>query len=195
MGVETDFPQSYPSLAREFQKNIYFCFIDYARAFDCVDHNRLKNSERDGNTRPPDLPLEKPVYKSGRTVRTGHGATDWFQIGKGVHQGCILSPCLFNLYAEYIMRNAGLEEAQAGIKITRRNINNFRYADDTTLMAESEELKSLLMNVRVKSWLKAQHSENEDHGIQSHHFMANRRGNKGNSERFNFGGFQNHCRW
>ena len=98
------------------------------------------------------------------TVRTGHGTTDWFQIGKGVHQGCILSPCLFNLYAEYIMRNAGLQEAQAGIKIAGRNINNLRYADDTTLMAESEEkLKSLLMKEKEesgKSWLKAQHSEN-----------------------------------
>ena len=98
------------------------------------------------------------------TDRTGHGTTDLFQVGKEVHQGCILSPCLFNFYAEYIMRNAGLEEAQAGIKIARRNINNFRYADDTTLMAESEEeLKSLLMKVKEeseKSWLKAQHSEN-----------------------------------
>ena len=98
------------------------------------------------------------------TVRTGHGTTDWFQKGKGVHQGCILSPCLFNIYAEYIMRNAGLEEAQAGIKIAGRNINNLRYADDTTLMAKSEEeLRSLLMKVkeeRGKSWLKAQHSEN-----------------------------------
>ena len=96
------------------------------------------------------------------TVGTGHGTTDWFQIGKGVHQGCILSPCLFNLYTEYIMRNAGLEEAQAGIKIARRNINNLRYADDTTLMAESEEeLKSLLVKVKErKGWLKARHSEN-----------------------------------
>ena len=95
------------------------------------------------------------------TIRTGHG-TDWFQIGKRVCQSCILSPCLFNLCTEYIMRNAGLEEAQAGIKISRRNINNLRYADDTTLMAESEEeLKSLLMKVKErKSWLKAQHSEN-----------------------------------
>ena len=110
------------------------------------------------------------------TVRTRHG-TDWFQIGKGVLQGCILSPCLFNLYAEYIMKNAGLHEVQAGIKIARRNINNLRYADDTTLMAESEEeLKSLLMKMKEerKSWLKAQHSENEDHGIWSHHFMENR---------------------
>ena len=114
--------------AREFQKNIYFCFIDYAKTFDCVDHNKLwKNSERDGNTRPPDLPLQKPICRSGTTVRTGHGTTDWFQIGKGVHQGCILSPCLFNLYAEYIMRNAELEETQTGIKIAGRNIKNLRY--------------------------------------------------------------------
>ena len=114
------------------------------------------------------------------TVRTGHGTTDWFQIGKGVCQGCILSPCLFKLYAVYIMRNSGLEEEQAGIKIARRNINNPRYADDTTLMAESEEeLKSLLMKVKVKVELKAQHSENEDHGIWSHHFMGNRWGNRG----------------
>ena len=119
------------------------------------------------------------------TVRTGHGTTDWFQIGKGVHRGGILSPCLFNLYAEYIVRNAGLEEAQAGIKIAGRHINHLRYADDTTLMAESEEeLKSLLMKVKEeseKSWLKAQHSENKDHGIQSHHFMGNRWGNSRNS--------------
>ena len=112
----------------------------------CVDHNKLENSERDGHTRPPDLPL---YAGQEATVRTGHGTADWFQIGKGVHQGCILSPCLLNLYAEYIMRNAGLEEAQAGIKIAGRNINNLRYADDTTLMAESEEeLKSLLMKVK-----------------------------------------------
>ena len=137
--------------AREFPKNIYFCFIDYAKAFDCVDHNKLENSERDGNTRPPDLPLEKSVCRSEATVRTGHGTTDWFQIGKGVRQGCILSLCLFNFYAEYILRNAGLEEAQAGIKIARRNINNLRYADDATLMAESEELKSLLMKVKEES--------------------------------------------
>ena len=110
-----------------------------------------------------------------------------FQIGKGVHQGCILSPCLFNLYAEYIMRNAELDEAQVGIKIARRNISNLKYADDTTLMAENEEeLKSLLIKVKEESensWLKAQHSENEDHGIWSRHFMANRWGNNGNSER------------
>ena len=112
----------------------------------------MENSERDGNTRPPDLPLENLYAGQEATVRTGHGTTDWFQIGKRVRQGCILSPCLFNLYAEYIMRNAGLEEAQAGIKIAVRNINNLRYADDTTLMAESEEeLKSLLMKVKEES--------------------------------------------
>ena len=98
----------------------------------------MENSERDGNTRPPDLPLEKPICRQEATVITGHGTTDWFQIGKGVCQSCILSLCIFNLYAEYIMRNAGLEEAQAGVKIAGRNINNFRYADDTTLQAESE---------------------------------------------------------
>ena len=127
--------------------------------------------------------LLRNLYASQEaTVRTGHGTTDWFQIGNGVSQGCILSPCLFNLHVEYIMRNAGLEEAQAGVKIAGRNINNLRYADDTTLMAESEEeLKSLLMKVKEEreSWLKAQHSENEDHGIWSHHFMGNTWGNSG----------------
>ena len=109
----------------------------------------MENSERDGNTRPPDLSLRNLYADQKATVRTGHGTTDWFQIGKGVGQGCTLSPCLFNLYAEYIMRNAGLEETQVGIRIARRNINNLRYADDTTLMAESEEeLKSLLMKMK-----------------------------------------------
>ena len=124
----------------------------------------MENSERDGNIRPPDLPPEKSVCRSGSNMRTGHGTTDWFQIGEGVRQGCILSPCLFNLYAKYIMRKAGLEEAQAGINIAGRNINNLRYVDDTILMAEGkEELKSLLMEVKEESrkrWLKAQHSEN-----------------------------------
>ena len=149
---EIKLPTTVGSLRKqEFQKNIYFCFIDYAKAFDCVDHNNLENSLKDGNTRPPDLPPEKSVCSQEATVRTGHGATDWFQIGKGVRQGCILPPCLFNLYAEYIMRNAGLEEAQAGIKIAGRNINNLRYADEITRMAESEELKSLLMKVKEES--------------------------------------------
>ena len=126
-----------------------------------MDHNKLENSERDANTRPPELPPEKPVCSQEATVRTGHETKDWFQIGKGVHQGSILSPCLFYLYAKYIMRNAVLEEAQAGIKISRRNINNLRYPDDTILMVESEELKRLLMKVKEESenhWLKT-HSE------------------------------------
>ena len=139
--------------AREFQKNIYFCFIDYAKAFDCVDHNKLWKILKEMGIPDHLTCLLRNLYAGQEaTVRTGHGTTDWFQIGKGVHQGCILSPCLFNLYAEYIMRNAGLEETQAGIKIAGRNINNLRYADDTTLMAESEEeLKSLLMKVKVES--------------------------------------------
>ena len=111
----------------------------------------MENSKEMGIERPPDLPLEKPVCSQAAAVRTGHGTTDWFQIGKGVRQGCILSPCLFNLYAEYIMQNVRLDEAQAGIKIAGRNIHNVRYADDTTLMAESEELKSLLMKVKEES--------------------------------------------
>ena len=123
------------------------------------------------------------------TVRTGHG-TDWFQIGKGVRQGCILSPCLFNFYAEYIMRNAGLEETEAGIKIAGRNINNLSYANDTTLMAESkEELKSLLTKVKEeseKASLKLNIQKNKDCGIWSHHFMANRWENSGNSDRLLF---------
>ena len=139
--------------AKEFQKNIYFCFIDYAKAFDCVDHNKLWKILKEMGI-PEHLICRLRNLYAGQeaTVRTGHGTTDWFQIGKGVCQGCILSPCLFDLYAEYLLRNAGLEEAQAGIKIARRNINNLRYADDTTLMAESEEeLKSLLMKVKEES--------------------------------------------
>ena len=156
--------------AREFQKNIYFCFIDYTKAFDCVDHNKLWKILKEMGT-PDYLTCLLRNLHAGQeaTVRTGHGTTDWFQIGKGVRQGFILSPCLFNLYAEYIMRNTGLEEEPAGIKTAGRNINNLRYARFTTLMAESEEeLKRLLMKLKEKSgkcWLKAQHSENEDHGI------------------------------
>src|SRR5574337_408256 len=139
--------------AREFQKNIYFCFIDCAKAFDCVDHNKLWKILKEMGIPDHLTCLLRNLYAGQEaTGRTGHGKTDWFQIGKGVRQGCILSPSLFNLYAEYIMRNAGLEETQAGLKIARRNINNLTYADDTTLMAESEEeLKSLLMKVKVES--------------------------------------------
>ena len=126
--------------AREFQKNIYFCFIDYTEAFDCMDHNKVwKILKEMGIPEHLTCPLRNMYSGQEATVRTRQGKTDWFQIGKGVHQGCILSPCLFNLHAEYIIRNAGLEEAQAVIKFARRNINNLRYADDTTLMAESEE--------------------------------------------------------
>ena len=120
-----------------FQKNIYFCLIDYAKAFDCVDHNKLWKVLKEVGI-PDHLTCLLRILYAGQEaiVRNGHGPTDWFQIGKGVCQGCILSPCFFNLHAEYIMRNIGLEEAEAGIKIARRKINNLRYADDTTLMAE-----------------------------------------------------------
>ena len=139
--------------AREFQKNIYFCFIDYAKAFDCVYHNKLWKILKEIGILDPLTCLLRNLYAGQEaTVRTGHGRTDWFQIGKGVCQGCILSPCLYNLYAEYIMGHSGLDEAQAGIRIVGRNINNLRYADDTTLMAESkEELKSLLMKVKQEN--------------------------------------------
>ena len=139
--------------AREFQKIIYFFFIDYTKAFDCVNHNKLWKILKEMGI-PDHLTCLLRNLCAGQeaTVRTGPGTTDWFQIGKGVCQGCILLLCLFNLYAEYLMRNAGLEEAQAGIKNFRRNINNLRYADDTSLMAESEEeLKSLLMKVKEES--------------------------------------------
>ena len=136
--------------AREFQKNIYFCFIDYAKDFDCVDHNKLWKILKEMGIPDHLTCLLRNLYAGQEaSVRTGHGTTDWFQIGKAVHQGCILSPCLFNFYAEYMMRNTGLEETQAGIKISGRSINNLRYVDDTTLMAE--ELKSLLMKVKEQS--------------------------------------------
>ena len=131
----------------------YFCFIDYAKTFDCVDHNKLwKIFEEMGIPDHLTCLLRNLCAGQGATVRTGHGTMDWFQIGKVACQGCVLSSCLFNFYAEYNMQNAGLNEAQARIKIDRGNINNLRYADDTTLMAESEEeLKSLLMKVKEES--------------------------------------------
>ena len=150
--------------AREFQKNIYFCFIGYTIAFDCVDHNKLWKILKEMGIPDHLICLLRNLYSGQEaTVRTWHGTRDWFQIRKGVPQGCILSPWLFNLYAEYIIWNARLEEAQARIKIAGRNINNLRYANDTILMAESEEeLKSLLKvkEESKKSWLKTQHSEN-----------------------------------
>ena len=139
--------------AREFHKNIHFCFIDYTKAFDCVDHNKLWKILKEMGISDHLTCLLRNLYAGQEaTVRTGHGPTDWFQIGKGVGQGCILPPCLFNLYADYLMRNAGLDEAQAGTKIAERNINNLRYADDTTFMAGSEEeQKNLLMKVKEES--------------------------------------------
>ena len=136
--------------ARVFQENIYFCFIDHAKAFNCVDHHELWQILKEmGIPNHLTCLLRNLCAGQEATVRTRHGTTDLFQTGKGVAQGCILLPCLFNLYAEYIMRNAGLDEVQAGIKTVRRNINNLRFADDTTLMAEKEtELKSLLMKVK-----------------------------------------------
>ena len=139
--------------AREYQKNIYFCFIDYTKAFDYVDHHKLWKILQEMGIPDHLTCLLRNLYADQEaTFRTGHGTIDWFQIGKGVHQGCILSPCLFKLNAEYIMRNTGLDKAQAGINIARRNINHLSYVDDTTLMAESEEeLKSLLMKVKEES--------------------------------------------
>ena len=143
--------------AREFQKNIYFCFIDYTKALDCVDHQKLWKILKEMGILDHLTFLLRNVYAGQEaTVRTGLWTTYWFKIGRGVHQGCILSPCLFNLYAEYIMRNIRVDYSQAGIKIARRNINNLRYADDTTLVAEGkEELKR-----EWKIWLKTQHSKN-----------------------------------
>ena len=158
----------------------------------------MENSERDGIPDHLTCLLINLYTDQEATVRTGHGTTDWFHISKGVGQGCILSPCLLNLYAEYIMWNGGLDEAQAGIKTAKRNIN-IRYAHDTTLREESEEeLKSLLMKVKEKSekaGLKLNIQKTKDHCIRFHHVMANRWGNNGNSERLYSLGFQNHFRW
>ena len=152
---EIKFPRSAASLKKpEFPaKTIYFCFVNYAKAFDCVDHSKPWKILKEVGILDHLTCLLRNLYAGQEaTVRTGHGTTDWFPIGKGVCQGYILSPCLFNLYIEYIMRNSGLEELQAGIKITRRNINNLSCADDTTFKAESEEkLKSLLMKVKEES--------------------------------------------
>ena len=141
------------SKKQEISRKTSTCFIDYTKDFYCVDHKKLWKILKEMGIPDHLTCLLRYMYACQEaTVRTGHGTTDWFQIGKGIRQGYILSPCLFNLYAKYIMRNAGLEEAQAGIKIAGRNINHFRYADDTTFMAESEEeLKSLLMKVKEES--------------------------------------------
>ena len=181
---------------KEFQKNI-FCFIDYAKP--SMDHNKLWKIPQEMGIPDHLTCLLRNLYAGQEaTLRTRHGTTDWFHIGKGVYQGCISSPCLFNLHEEYIMRNAGLDEAQAGIKISGRNINNLRYADDTTLMAESEEeLKSLLMKVKeesLKSGLKL--------AIQKMKIMASGPifswqidGETVETVRLYIFGLQNHCRW
>ena len=186
--------------AREFQKNIYFCFLDYAKAFDCGDHTKLWKILKEMGIPDHLTCLLKNLYADQKaTVRTGHGKTDWFQIGKGVCQSCILSPCLFNFYAEYIMRNAGLEEAQAGIKMAGRNINNLGYADDTTLMAESEEeLKSLLMKVKEESEEVGLKLNIQKTKIMASDPITSWQINWETVETvsdFIFLGLQNHCRW
>ena len=183
--------------AREFQKNIYFCFIDYAKAFNCVNHNKLWKILKEMGIPDHLIHLLRNLYSGQEaTVRTGHGPTDWFQIGKGVRQGCILSPCLFNFCAEYIMRNAGLEEAQAGIKIARRNINNLSYADDTILMAESEEdLKSLLMNVKEESGKVGLKLNIQKTKIMTSGPITSWQINGEAVSDFIFFWLQNHCRW
>ena len=183
--------------AREVQRNIYFCFIDYAKGFDCVDHNKLWKILKEMGISDHLTCLLRNLYAGQEaTVRTRHGTTDWFQIGKGVCEGCILSPCLFNLHAEYIMRNAGLEEAQAGIKIPRRNINNLRYADDTTLMAESEEeLKSFLLKVKEESEKVGLKLNIQKTKIMASGPITSWQIDGGNSVRLYFSGLQNHCRW
>ena len=184
--------------ARELQKNI--CFIDYSKAFDCVEHNKLWKILKEMGL-PDHLTCLLRNLHTGQeaTIKTRYGTTDWFQIGKGIRQGCILSPCLFNLYAEYIIRNAGVDEAQAGIKIAGRNINNLRYVDDTTLMAESEEeLKSLLMKVKEESKkvglkLNIQRTKIMTSGpITSWEIDGE---TVGTVSDFAFFGLQNHCRW
>ena len=175
---------------KRFQKSICFCFIDYAKAFDCVDHKKLwKILKEMGIPEHLTCLLGNMFAGQEATVRTGHGTTDWFQIGKGVHQYCILSPSLFNLYAEYIMRNAGLEEAQLESRL-QGEISIISDMQMTPGRKRRGTKKPLDESGREewKSWFKAQHSENEDHGIWSHHFMGNRWGNSGNSVRLYFWG-------
>ena len=186
--------------AREFQKNIYFCFIDYAKAFDCVDHNKLWKVLKEISIPNHLTCLLRSLYAGQEAkLELDMKQQTGSKSGKEYIKAVYCQPAYLTYYAEYILRNAGLEEAQAGIKITKRNINNLRYADDTTLMTESEEeLKSLLMKVKGESekvGLKLNIQKTKDHGIWSHHFMANRWGNSGNSVRLYFFGLQNHCRW
>ena len=185
--------------AREFQKNIYFCFIDYAKALTVVDNKLWKILQEIGISDHLTCLLRNLYAGQEATVRTGHGTTDWFQIGKGVRQGCILSPCLFNLYAEYIMRNAGLEKAKAEIKIAGRNINNIKYADDTTLMAESEEeLKGLLIKMKEESEKVGLKLNIQKTKIMASGPITSCQIDGETMETvtdFIFGGLQNHCRW
>ena len=182
--------------AREFQKNIYFCFIDYAKAFDCVDHNKLRKILKEMGIPDHLTCLLRNLYADQEaTVRTRHGPTDWFQIGIEIYQGCILPPCLFNLCAEYIMRNARLDEVKDGIKITGKNINNLKYADNTTLMAESkEELKNLLMKVKEESEKAGLKLNIQKTKIMASSFITSWQID-GESDRLSFLGLQNHCRW
>ena len=184
--------------AREFQKNIYFCFIDYAKAFDCVDHNKLWKILKEMGIPDYLTCLLRNLYAGQKaTVRAGHGTMSWFQFGKGVLQGCILSPSLFNFCAEYIMQNAGLDEAQAGIKFARRSIDNLRYRDDTTFMAEIEELKSVLKvkeeSEKVGLKLNIQKTKITASGpITSWQIDGETVETVAD---FIFSGLQNHCRW
>ena len=185
---------------REFQKNIYFCITDYMKAFDCVNHNKLwKILQEMGIPHHLTCLLRNLYVGQEATVSTLHGTTDWFKIGKGAWQGYLLSSCLLNLYAEYIIQNAGLDESQAEINIARRNANNVRYADDTTLSNGrkwgTKEPLDEGERGEWKNWLKTQHSKYKDHGIRSHHFMVNRRGKGRSSDRFYFLGLQNHWGW
>ena len=185
--------------AREFQKNFYFCFMNCAKAFHYVDHKKLWKILKEMGIPDHLTCLLRNLYAGQEaTFRTGHGTIDWFKIGKEVCQGCILSPCLFNLYAEYIMWNAGLDEAQAGIKIARTNISNLRYADDTTLMAESkEELKSPLMKVKEESEKAALKLTIQKTKIMTSSPITSRQidGKTMETDRLYFWGIQNHCRW
>ena len=170
--------------------------MDYTKAFDCVDHNKLWEILKEMGIPDHLTCLLRYLYAGQEaTVRAGHGTTDWFHIGKGVHQGCILSPCLFNLYAEYNMRNAGLEEAQAGMKTVGRNSNNLRYADDTTLMAKSEELKSLLMKVKEESEKVGLKLNIQKTKIMASSLITSWQIDGETVADFVFSGLQNHYRW
>ena len=184
----------------EFQKSIYLCFIIYAKAFDYVDHEKLWKARREMGISDHLTCLLRNMYASQEaTVRTLYGITDWFKIEKGLRQACLLSLCLFNLYPEHIMRNAELDELQAGIKIGGRNINNLRYADDTTLMAESEEeLKSFLMRVKEVSERVNLRLLKKKKKLSSWHLVpllhGKQKGKGGSSDRFPLLRLQNHHR-